>query len=195
VKEIGYNGTVGDFVRGTIASGRPIPSAGTTYPQRMPTWSQRFGGPLRDDQIDSLVAFIMNWESTAAPEVTSAPAGSPVGDDVNTKLPAGSADNGKALTESLGCVGCHVAAPVGPAWLASADPTGQGVGTRAGSSFSASGYTGHATSAEQYLQESIVRPNDFLVPGFNADLMPKDYGSKLTAQDLADIIAYLQTLK
>lgn len=195
LKEVGYNGTARDFVRGAISSGRPIPSAGTNYPQRMPTWSQRFGGPLRDDQIDSLVSYIMNWETTAPPDVTPAPAGPPVGDDINTKLPAGNADKGKALTDSLGCVGCHVAAPVGPPWLAGADPNGQGVGTRAGSHFTASGYTGHATSAEQYLHEAIVRPNDFVVPGFNPDIMPKDYGEKLTAQDLADIIAYLQTLK
>ncbi|MBI3763144.1 MAG: c-type cytochrome [Chloroflexi bacterium] len=195
VKEIGFPGTPKDFVRGTIASGRPVPSAGTNYPQRMPTWSQRFGGPLRDDQIDSLVAFIMNWEANAPPDATPTPSGPVVGDDINTKLPAGNSEDGKKLTESLGCVGCHVNAAVGPAWPASADPTGKGVGTRAETRFKDSGYTGHATSAEQYLHESIVRPNDFVVPDFKPDLMPKDYGSKLTAQDLADIIAYLQTLK
>lgn len=195
VKEIGFPGTPSDFIRGAISSGRPVPSAGTNYPQRMPTWSQRFGGPMRDDQIDALVAFIMNWEATAPADVTPTPTGPVVGDDINAILPAGNADNGKKLTESLGCVGCHITAAVGPAWLASADPNGQGVGTHAGARFADSGYTGHATSADQYLHEAIVRPNDFVLPGFNPDLMPKVYGQKLTAQDLADIIAYLQTLK
>ena len=51
---IGYIGTVEDYVRGVVAAGRPIPSAGTNYPNRMPTWSQRYGGPLREDQVDSL---------------------------------------------------------------------------------------------------------------------------------------------
>jgi mono/diheme cytochrome c family protein len=194
LKEIGYAGTVADFIRGTISGGRPIPSAGTNYPQRMPTWSQDYGGPLRDDQVDSLVAFVMNWASTAPADATATPSGPTVGDDINTPLPTGNADHGKTLTESLGCTGCHITAAVGPGWLATADPNGQGVGTRAEARYKSADYTGHATSAEQYLHESIVRPGDFLVPGFN-DLMPKTYGSTLTAQDLADIIAYLETLK
>ncbi len=194
LKEAGYAGTVEDFVRGTISSGRPIPSVGTNFPQRMPTWSQRFGGPLRDDQIDSLVAFIMNWESTAPEDVATTPTGPTVGDDINTELPAGNADHGKTLTESLGCTGCHVTAAVGPGWLATADPNGQGIGTRAEERYKSAEYTGHATSGQQYLHESIVRPSDFIVPGFT-DLMPKTYAATLTAQDLADIIAYLQTLK
>src|SRR3972149_11726207 len=50
--KIGYGGTLPDYVRGVIAAGRPVPSVGTTYPQRMPTWGAAFGGPLRDDQVD-----------------------------------------------------------------------------------------------------------------------------------------------
>jgi mono/diheme cytochrome c family protein len=194
--EIGYSGTVQDFVRGTISSGRPIPSEGTNYPQRMPTWSQRFGGPLRDDQVDALVAFVMNWESTA-PETAGAPepAGPGVGADINTELPAGDPANGKTLTETLGCTACHITAAVGPGWLAEADPNGQGIGTRAEGRYQGADYTGQAASAAQYLHEAIVRPNDFLAPGFAAGLMPNTYGDTLTAQDLADIIAYLQTLK
>ncbi|MBM2844051.1 MAG: putative cytochrome c oxidase subunit, partial [Anaerolineales bacterium] len=69
----GYAGTVDNFVRGTISAGRPVPSAGTNYPQRMPTWGERFGGPLRDDQVDSLVAFVMNWEDRALAEGAAAP--------------------------------------------------------------------------------------------------------------------------
>jgi hypothetical protein len=31
----------------------------------MPAWSEHYGGPLRDDQIQVIAAFIMNWEATA----------------------------------------------------------------------------------------------------------------------------------
>src|SRR3972149_8627802 len=65
LRAIGFAGTVQDYVRATISSGRPVPSSGTNYPQRMPTWSQRFGGPLRDDPIGSLVAYVMNWAERA----------------------------------------------------------------------------------------------------------------------------------
>ncbi len=63
--KIGYGGTLPDYVRGVIAAGRPVPSVGTTYPQRMPTWGAAFGGPLRDDQVDALTAFILNWQDRA----------------------------------------------------------------------------------------------------------------------------------
>ena len=79
LQEFGYAGSVQDFVRGTVSGGRPIPSEGTAYPERMPTWGQRFGGPLRDDQIDSLVAFIMNWEATAPEDGAATPSGPVVG--------------------------------------------------------------------------------------------------------------------
>src|SRR3990170_7998225 len=86
----GYTGTVADFVRGTIAAGRPVPSAGANYHQRMPTWGEEFGGPLRDDQVDSLVAFIMNWEDSALAEAVATPevpAGETVGVDITQSLP------------------------------------------------------------------------------------------------------------
>ena len=57
-------------------------------------------------------------------------------------------------------------------------------------------YTGAATSAEGYLLESIIEPDAYLVPGFNSQFpMPSNFGKKLHPQDLADIIAYLDTLK
>jgi mono/diheme cytochrome c family protein len=194
--ELGYAGTVRDFVRSTIASGRPVPSEGTNYPQRMPTWSQRFGGPLRDDQIDALVEFIMNWEATA-PEAggTPEPTGPAVGTDITVELPEGDPANGEALTVSLGCTGCHITAAVGPAWLAEGDANGQGIGTRAEARFQADDYSGAAADAHQYLFESIVAPDTYVVPGFAPGLMPKTYGETLSAQDMADIIAYLQTLE
>src|SRR4030067_414203 len=56
------------------ARGPPRRTAGPTSPRRMPTWSQRFGGPLRDDQVDALVAFVMNWEDRALAEAQVTPA-------------------------------------------------------------------------------------------------------------------------
>ena len=50
-------------------------------------------------------------------------------------------------------------------------------------------------SAEEYLHASIVAPNDYIVEGFNANLMPSTYGSQLTEQQVNDLVAYLLTLK
>lgn len=64
LKAINWNGTTADFLRNTIAAGRPQFSAyyaNENYQEHMPTWSQDYGGPLRPDQIEALVAFILNW--------------------------------------------------------------------------------------------------------------------------------------
>ena len=195
LQAIGWTGTVEDYVRLTIAAGRPKPSEGTTYPERMPTWSQEYGGPLRTDQVDALVAFVMNWEDSALAggEATPISPADAVGTDITRELPPGDADNGKALTESLGCTGCHITAAVGPAWLASADQPG--MGARAETRFTEPGYTGKATSAAQYLHEAVVQPNAHVVQGFQPGVMPQIYGDRLSPQDLADIIAYLQSLR
>ena len=199
LKAVGWGGTTADYVRATVSSGRPVPSAGTNYPNRMPTWSDKFGGPMREDQINSLVAFIMNWQTTAlaAAQNPPTPAVPGFGEDITAALPAGDAKNGEALATSKGCVGCHVTSTVGPAWLE--DPQ---IGARAETRFTQDGYTGGAASAEQYTVESIVQPSAYLVPGetyLNAgtgqSLMPATYGDSLSAQDVADLVAYLLSLK
>jgi len=195
---VGWSGTTEDYVRNVIAAGRPVPSAGTTYPQRMPTWSDRFGGPLRDDQVDSLVAFIMNWEDRALAEGGGA-APPPVvegavGTDLTVSLPEGDAVRGQQLAEgALGCSGCHVLADVGPAWNAVGDQPG--VGTRAATRFTQDDYTGQAADARQYLVEAVVQTNAFIVSGYQANIMPQNYGDRLTGQDLADLIAYMNSLR
>ena len=202
LRQLGYPGTVADYVRASIASGRPRASTDyATYPQRMPTWSQDFGGPLRGDQINNLVAFVMNWGAAYASGVAEAtPSIVPVGTDITIALPTGSVDDGQALAEAKGCTGCHILSGAGPAWLASADPSGQGIGTRAAQRFAAADYTGAATTSEQYLFEAIVSPNAHLVPGpsyqaSGKSIMPGNYGSSLDEQNVADLIAYMLTLK
>jgi mono/diheme cytochrome c family protein len=193
----GFSGTVEDFVRGTIAAGRPVPSAGAEYPQRMPTWSDRFGGPLRDDQVDALVAFVMNWEDRALAEATAAPElppGEAVGTDIARPLPAGDETNGKVLAEgTLGCAACHTLSTLGPAWAG--DAATPGIGTRAAARVDEAAYSGTAVNAEQYLLESIVSPNAHVVPGFETVAMPGNFAARLTPQDAADLIAYMLTFE
>jgi nitric oxide reductase subunit C len=69
-----------------------------------------------------------------------------------------------------------------------------GIGTRAAERISEPDYTGSATSPEQYLFESIVAPDVHLVEGYQP-IMPKTFGESMADQDMADLIAYLMTLK
>lgn len=45
----------------------------------------------------------------------------------------------------------------------------------------------------QYLVESIVRPADYLIPEYVNQVMPINYGTRMDIQQLADIIAYLES--
>jgi len=192
--KIGYGGTLPDYVRGVIAAGRPVPSVGTTYPQRMPTWGAAFGGPLRDDQVDALTAFILNWQDRALGTGAPVPTGPTVGADITVALPDGDAARGKSLSEGvLGCASCHVLTAVGPKWPA--DAGAPGIGSRAETRIQAPGYAGQATSAEQYLFESVVMSNAYVVEGFQSNLMPQNYADRLSAQEMADLLAYMLSLR
>jgi cytochrome c553 len=52
---------------------------------------------------------------------------------------------------------------------------------------------------ENYIHDSIVHPNDFIVPAdsggaYPPNLMPQNYGELLSEQDLSDLVAYILSL-
>jgi len=197
LKEVGWSGAQEDYIVSTVAGGRLASTRPQLYPgggsPAMPAWSDRYGGPLRDDQIRDISAFIMNWEATApVREVSPTLAGPPVGADIFQELPAGDLANGETLATSKGCVGCHVSTKTGPAWLP--DGGQPGIGDRAATRITEPDYAGQATTPEQYLLESIVNPSAFVVTGFQP-VMPANYGQTLTAQETADLIAYMLSIK
>jgi len=208
MEEIGWNGTVEAYVRNAIAAGRPRYSAAIgDRGQRMPTFGQAYGGPLRDDQIETLVAFVMNWSKAfegpdgRIPSATATPNPNAAGNDITIELPAGDAARGATLVTA--CQACHVAgAPtVGPAWETAKAVDGKNIVQHAEERLTDASYTGQATTVDQYLFESIVNPAAFIVPPYEGatwqatvTTMPNNYGATLLKQDVADIIAYLKTI-
>ena len=93
--------------------------------------------------------------------------------------------NGQVLYNGdLGCSGCHLGdAPIAP-------PT-EGTYTRIEEvrlkDPLLAGYT-----PEQYLVESIVQPAHYVVPNFK-NVMVNNFGDRLTLQDLADLVAFLES--
>jgi len=56
-------------------------------------------------------------------------------------------------------------------------------------------YEGNATTDREYLIESILDPEAYIVPGEWDKPMPTYFRFKLNDQDLADILAWIDTLK
>ena len=99
-------------------------------------------------------------------------------------LSAGDAASGEQIfTVVQPCHTCHIDVPVGPPFPGE-PPLATLAATRR------PGY-----SAESYLYESIMNPSAYVVPGFQGDIMPENFGGILTQQDLADLVAYLMTMQ
>jgi mono/diheme cytochrome c family protein len=93
--------------------------------------------------------------------------------------------NGQVLYNGdLGCAGCHEGDNhVGPAT--------EGTYTRIEETRlndpALAGYT-----IEQYIVESIVQPGQYVVPG-HQNIMPTNFGDRLTAQEMADLLLFLES--
>lgn len=127
------------------------------------------------------------------------PTPTPPGPAAIQPLPPGDPAHGEALFRQTvigkkpepGCITCHSLAPgvvlVGPALV--------GVATRSAETIQQLTYTGQATNVADYLQESMIAPNTYIVPGFAPDLMRPTFATELAAQEIADLVAFLLTLK
>jgi cytochrome c oxidase subunit 2 len=103
------------------------------------------------------------------------------------QLAAGpSPDLGKQLVVQKGCGNCHAISGV-PGMAGAIGPPLTNVGTVAAT-------RKPGTSAEAYLEESIVNPTAFLVSGF-PPVMPPNGGTDLSDEERASIVAYLLTLR
>ncbi len=189
--DLGWEGTTEQYIARTVTAGR----SGSV----MPAWSNRFGGPMRDDQIQNVTFFVMNWaadpEFCAEEPVEAFPWPDTARAYQETTEPvaieAGNPELGAVAYQSYGCAGCHGqpetpgSAAVGP-WLGEIKTEGA---TRI-----------EGMLAQEYVYESILDPEAFIAPDcpngpcIEPSIMPKDFAFRIGAsnpQDMADILAYL----
>ncbi|MEA3337451.1 MAG: c-type cytochrome [Chloroflexota bacterium] len=178
VDEVGWSGSLQSYIESTVAAGRPVGSG--AYSAVMPTWGQEYGGPLRPDQVRDVTSYIMNWESTATGAGIAQPEapGEPISEDATP------VEIGEAVYTANGCGGCH-GEPYGPDMVG---PNLGGIAARGSEQKP-------PMSAEEYIRESILLPNDYVVEGFPANLMPKTYGDTLNEAEFEGLVQYLLTLE
>lgn len=134
----------------------------------MPAWSQDYGGPLSEDEIDAVVAFILSWQTGGVPQIT------PLGDTPTPRaavspIPGieGDPNQGGDLYDE-NCAVCH-------------GSDGEG---RVG-----------ATLAKEW---PSIRPDltvkDAIVRGVSGSVMPawsQENGGPLSETEIDDLVAFL----
>lgn len=212
-----WAGTLESYITTTLVHGR-AQNRLLWGGNAMVAWAQQAGGPLRPDQISDLASYILNWDKGSEWTVEDAllvnqyalmpraggggggEMAAAAGDDVQAILTAweeegieGDPERGKAIYESaqpserqelLGCSACHAGGVAAP----DTETQWQTVVNDRLTLGQFADYT-----PEQYIVESIVHPNDYIAPGYTAGVMPSNFASRMSVQDMADIVAYIRS--
>lgn len=118
------------------------------------------------------------------------------GDDGGSASEAGSAGGDAARGEELykqttigsasapGCITCHSL----DEGVTLVGPSHAGMGARAETAVS-------GMSAAEFLEQSIREPDAVITEGFSPGVMYQNYDTDLTDQQIADLVAFLETLQ
>jgi mono/diheme cytochrome c family protein len=114
------------------------------------------------------------------------------GGEAAAPTPVGDAANGETLftqatigpNNAPGCVTCHSLEPD----VVIVGPSQAGLATRAETRV-------EGQTAEQYIRNSIINPNDYVVEGFAEGVMYQHYGTDLTEEQIDDLVAFTLTLR
>lgn len=201
LQDVSFTGSLKDYVAGTVAAGRPS-KVNSQWAQKMPTWGSRYGGPLRDDQVQQVTAFVLNWEKDAllqgtpdnpdpwqpfqdAPSkapggVVEAPAAAPVSEGPRDPEVLFSAS-----ASGMACIGCHVLTEpqtgdnrgaVGPNMANLAENAANRVA---------------GEDAATYVHNSIVNPGAYVVEGYANGIMPQNFATRMSEEEINNLVAWL----
>jgi mono/diheme cytochrome c family protein len=213
LSDVGWAGSLESYVELTVHAGRPS-KVNSQWAQMMPTWGQRFGGPLRDDQIDSVVSYVLNWEEAALSQtdeedpwqpfqgVDNGWAGVQATEGVTatgeitgtqgitatagvTEMAEGVVRPPQELFVSMGCQACHNLDQ--PQTADSRGPVGPNMGNLP----ETAGSKVEGLSAEEYVHQSIVEPNAFINEGYMQGIMPPNFAEKMSEEEIQGLVTWL----
>jgi mono/diheme cytochrome c family protein len=181
-----WAGTKYGYVASVVAAGRTASG--------MPTWGEAFGGPLRDNQVENVTLFVLNWESEELcagppPELYAWPE---LWEDHLAEFP-GDAAQGEAvyLNPTYACTACHGQMD---------NPASAAIGPHLAEIGVIGGERVAGQSVEQYIYESIIYPSDFIAPECpsgpcpSPSSMPANLGDRISPEEMSDLVLYLSSL-
>ena len=207
LKDVGWAGSLEDYVKLTIAAGRPS-KTGSQWPEVMPTWGGQFGGPLRGDQVVDLTLYVMNWEESALAQTPEEDPFQPFEDVIkaaefqNTAFlllseeeQAAAKEEYKArnirshqdLWQSEACFACHNLD------ARQADEPGL-TGPNMADLYERAGSRVEGMTAEEYVYQSIVEPRAYVVATYDGPeigKMPENFAEKLSEEEIQNLVAWL----
>lgn len=202
--DVNYIGSLESYVRLTVAAGRPS-KANSQWAQVMPTWGSQFGGPLRGDQVIEVTKYVMNFRDAALAQTPEEDPFQPF-QDVRTPVgeqsiavmmgaapppaeEAPAAEGGvrapAELFTAMACVGCHNLDL--PQDASNRGPVGPNLGNLA----EVAGTIVPGMSAEEYVYQSITEPGAHVVEGYITGIMPPDFATKMSEEEIQGLVAWL----
>jgi mono/diheme cytochrome c family protein len=206
LKQINWGGSLNDYIVSVTAAGIPILTS-NVWDAPHPTFSERFGGPLRDDQIQDVANFVVNWGLSPIPndQAVLPPAPGEGFTPRPTPVPlTPEQEAGQAVYLKAGCNACHAIRGVGT--QGAVGPNLNQMGVVAEERIASDRYkqqvTGQpaATTGPDYIRQSILHPNAYIVEqcpqgACPAGVMPQIYEQQLTPEELNNLVTYLSSLR
>ena len=109
------------------------------------------------------------------------------------------ANGAKLFSQTVGCSGCHDVTKNYPGGEVA--PNLANIATISESIIKSPDYKGKAKTVAEYIRESILAPNTYIVPGDEyhrsdgLSVMVQDFAERLTPQQVEDLVAYVLSLK
>jgi hypothetical protein len=132
--------------------------------------------------------------ATPEPSPTPAPTSTPMPEiDLSIELPGGDPEVGRKVALKYQCYSCHVKNQTGPSF-----ETAEGLPRiieRGEVRIADPAYAGRATTNQEYILESILLPEIYIVSGDWEVHMDKYLRNRITEPDLAEILAWLDTFE
>ncbi|MBI5315625.1 MAG: FUSC family protein [Nitrospirae bacterium] len=186
---------VGYGVKGTNDKSSPMPAIhkppiSLTLPElaAVDTWlylREGVDAPSYDEIIKSYEKFIPEADRPKAQEDKPAGAGGSLLVDGTEPI--------DVIFSKATCAMCHTIPGI-PGAVGKQGPVLE-EGTNAPNRIKDPTYKGTAHNTQEYIMESIVSPSTYVVKGFPDNLMPKEFGTKLSAGALKKIVDYLSQVK
>ncbi len=173
---VGLALVAGTFIAFALVSALVVPRRWPQFPGQQLGWFIAATLVLFVGTLAAVEVFAKESEEPEAAEAVKEKTGTGAGTTTQVQPPAAIGDPavGERLFAAQGCGGCHAFSAAG---------TSATIGPNLDEVLK-------GKSAE-FVRESIVDPNKEIAKGYPPNVMPQDFGQKLSANEIGDLVAFL----